>query len=128
MKKILSVLILLVYLSVSTGFVVSRHFCMGRIDSVQLGEADSDVCSRCGMHKGDNMCCHDEISVLRLDNEHFTSKWTFNLPEAPGLPEQMVSLLLSPFRNFTPLPRFTDGGPPPDEGLDVYLQNCVFRI
>jgi hypothetical protein len=68
-KKILSILILAIYLTVSTGFVVSLHYCMDRVDSVELGTMSNvDQCHKCGMVH--NSCCGVEVKLVRLPLTH----------------------------------------------------------
>jgi hypothetical protein len=127
MKKILAALLLVMYFTVSTGFVVSLHYCMDRFDSAKLGKENSDKCDKCGMHKSENKCCHDEIKVVKLHTTHIASGYHFNftIDAAP----QLIAgeFLVSPFRNFTTTDAALAHGPPLSD-KDVYLQNCVFRI
>ena len=66
MKKILSILLFLVYTAASSGTVISAHYCMGDLAAVSIGEQESDGCEFCGMEgKG---CCHDLPQVIKIDN------------------------------------------------------------
>ncbi|MFL5740789.1 MAG: hypothetical protein ACJ75B_11265 [Flavisolibacter sp.] len=127
MKKILAAGLLLLYFTVSTGFIISLHYCMDRFDSAQLGSSQSDKCPKCGMHK-DGGCCHDDVKVIKLQTAHMAA--------ASGLPGIIAlttiytptEFLFSPFRNFLHADVPTDHGPPPLNEREVYLQNRVFRI
>jgi len=126
MKKALAAILLLMYVTVSTGFVVSLHYCMDRLNSAEIGTSKSDKCDKCGMHK-DGHCCRDDVKVVKLHTTHLASKITvpdFSLPIAATIP---TTFLLSPFYNFSQK-NFTIAHSPPLSGRQVYLENCVFRI
>jgi hypothetical protein len=127
MKRILTTVIVLVYLAVSSGFAVSMHFCMDRFASAQLGDSSDEACGKCGMEKGENRCCRDQVEIVKLETSHLPSQvvnFDFSLPEAKMI---TTAFLLSPLLNNTGEQRPIAHGPPlpPD---DVYLRNCVFRI
>lgn len=75
MKRILVVLIGLLYLAAGSGFSLRQHYCMGQhvgsaIDH-PLDISDTHRCDRCGMEKrnDDNGCCKDKIVVLKASPE-----------------------------------------------------------
>jgi hypothetical protein len=126
MKKALASIVLLIYFAVSTGFVLSVHYCMDRFDSAQLGTSASDKCAKCGMHK-DGGCCRDDVKVVKLQTSHMASQLIsseFSLPAAQII---TTEFLLSPFRNYTETFKAVDHGPPLSE-QDTYINNRVFRI
>ena len=127
MKKILVFIVLMIYFTVSSGFVVSFHFCMDELASTQIGSSSSEECGECGMHMEDNHCCWDDVKVLKLKTDHFSSQFKIQL-FTPALPEQqVVQFVTTPFFNF----QHDDGrvdDKPPLNGQDTYLQNRVFRI
>lgn len=126
MKKLLAAILLLVYFTVSTGFVVSLHYCMDRLTSTQIGNKHEDTCAYCGMQK-DGKCCRDDVKIVKLQTTHLVAKTIspdFSLPVAIITPTEF---LVSPFYNFTQISRGVEHGPPLSE-QDTYLQNRVFRI
>src|SRR4051812_32941329 len=74
MRRIFAFILLLIYFSLSTGFVVSMHYCMNRFDSAQLGSSHKDHCHKCGMHN--DGCCRDEVAVIKLQTAHMSSELT----------------------------------------------------
>lgn len=126
MKRILSALLLVVYFTVSSGFVVSLHYCMNRLDSVGIGAAQSDKCGKCGMHK-DGGCCHDVVKVVKLNEQHLSAQTPnpdFGWHLAAPLP---VAAFQSPAPQMDPASLETAHGPPlPAHPL--YLLHRVFRI
>ncbi len=49
MKKGLSIILLLIYFTVSTSFTVNLHYCMDKIQSWELGTTNDEKCDLCGM-------------------------------------------------------------------------------
>lgn len=128
MKKILAAILVMVYFTVSTGFVLCVHYCMDRYQSIQLGLGANDKCTKCGMHKSDNGCCRDEIKVVKLSVVH-TAPATLNADFAlPAVAEIHTDFLVTPFYNFIQEDRPVSHGPPLLHDQQIYLQNCVFRL
>jgi hypothetical protein len=126
MKKVLAAISLIVYFTVSTGFVVSLHYCMDRLTSAQIGDKHSDKCEYCGMQKDGN-CCRDDVKIVKLQTTHLASKAIapdFSLP-VPVI--AVAEYFASSFFNFTQTNRTVAHSPPLSQ-QDTYLQNCVFRI
>ncbi|MER3499102.1 MAG: hypothetical protein C4308_10950 [Chitinophagaceae bacterium] len=101
---------------------------MDRFDSVRLYTPASDYCTKCGMHTQKHGCCHDEVKIVKLQDDHQVSAFSFALkqlqPQEVLLPDFAVtlsqtSLLVHHFNHSPPLL--------PDK-QHTYLQNCVFRI
>ena len=129
MKRALASILLLIYFSVSTGFVVNMHYCMNKFDSVEIGAADSEKCGKCGMHTEDSDgCCRDEVKVVKLQQDEQLAKLLM-----PSLTLALVEMPLSqhlalPFQNFIQAQLLDHPDPPLRSGQPVYLSNCVFRI
>ena len=69
MKKVFSFIIALIYLAVSSGIVVEIHHCMGTVAGASLGAAvTNNTCGKCGMDKGSNKCCKDEVKLVKLQD------------------------------------------------------------
>jgi hypothetical protein len=128
MKKVFASLMVLVYLTVSTGFTVSMHYCMDRFDSAQLGTSGSDKCGKCGMTKHAG-CCHDVIKVVKLETSHVSTPAINPGFSAPAALPATTDFLYAAVQNDISSHSFiTEHGPPLLSGQNIYLQNCVFRI
>jgi hypothetical protein len=126
MKKLLVVILLFVYAVMSTGFVVSLHYCMDQLNSAQLGEATSDKCDRCGMHK-EGHCCWDDIKIVKIQTSHLTPNATIEIPSlSPALVILFSNVIVPVFK--TGQSNFPIAHSPPINKQDTYLTNCVFRI
>ena len=125
MKKLLAILLLLVYTAASSGTVMSTHFCMGEFAGISIGEKQQEECGYCGME--DAGCCHDLLQVVKIDDSQLVkaSSVTFDykffaLTPTTALP---ILLLFKGERNILISRSSIDPGGPP-----IYLRNCVFRI
>ena len=125
MKRVLASLLLLVYFTVSTGFVVSMHYCMDRFDSAELGHAADSKCQKCGMHK--DGCCHDEVKVVKLQLAHVVAHAQIQNLEAP-LPPVSTPIAFEPVLFDKDLPIYHAAHGPPLGQPPAYLLNGVFRL
>lgn len=120
---------MITYLFVSTGFMVSTHYCMGRVDGVQLGAVKEKTCSKCGMHTEDaSGCCRDEIKVVKLQQDLQPTKAV--LPAFTMQPAVMLApaFFTMPFFNCSQRNIAFDFRPPVPDKSEVYIVHCVFRI
>jgi hypothetical protein len=129
MKKALSLILLMVYLVVSTGFTVNLHYCMDRFHSWELGASEQDACATCGMKTGDsNGCCRDEVKTVKLQQDLAQAKYMVVQFSIPVLVSAVSVHLVAPFQNIPQLVIPADTGPPLLSEQDTYLENCVFRL
>ncbi len=119
---------LCLYFVVSTGFVVSVHYCMDEVNAVELGDNTRDECNRCGMTITDSDgCCKDEVKVIKVQVDQLIAKLMtadFSLPLiASATTEYLFTPLFDKIEKSIPVAHG-----PPLSAQDTYLQNCVFRI
>ncbi|WP_139218252.1 HYC_CC_PP family protein [Sunxiuqinia elliptica] len=67
MKKLLSILFSIFYLTLTIGLVVNMHYCQGELASVQLYEEEASCC--CSDQASITSCCDDHTQLLKLDIE-----------------------------------------------------------
>lgn len=128
MKKFAASILLLIYFTVTTGFVVSVHYCMGKLQSVELGYCGKTECGKCGMVlKQSKGCCKDDVTVVKVKADHNLVKTTSPDFSLSSLPLQhndafaLASVLASQHE------RPVANGPPLGK-QDTYLLNRVFRL
>lgn len=128
MKKLAAAILLLVYFTVTTGFVVSVHYCMGKIESAELGCSGDEDCGTCGMTiKKSDGCCKDDIKVVKMNTDHRLAKVAFaDLSLAP-LQTAHCDYKID-FSSDTNEPLLSLANGPPPNGPETYLRNCVFRL
>ena len=128
MKKLAASILLLVYFTVSTGFVVSVHYCMNKVDSVQLGDASSDECGKCGMHiESSNGCCKDDVQMVKLQVDQSFAKIVAPDFSLHLLPLQAFQSYYTSYSTIVE-EKYPLANGPPISKQDTYLQNCVFRL
>ena len=129
MKRFLATILLVTYLAFSSGVVINYHFCMNELASATLFEKDQDVCGMCGMHNDNNGCCHDEVVVIKAEDDQnvtATPNYVVKAPETEWPPVPPLNLL----QHFDPagFTHVVPPGPPLLTDQKLYLQNRVFRI
>ena len=65
MKKIFSVILSILYFSLSSGAMVNFHYCGGELASIQINSGDKSCC--CGTTEISSSCCQDENVILDID-------------------------------------------------------------
>jgi hypothetical protein len=128
MKKLFALILLLVYFTVTTGFVVSIHYCMDKIESVVLGASETDECGKCGMkiEKNDG-CCKDDVKLIKMKADQPAAKmlvadFSILIPRSFSNP-----FFITSFHNFS-WGEFSIAHGPPLHAPDIYIRNCVFRV
>ena len=125
MKKLFSILLLLIYTAASSGTVMSTHFCMGEFAGISIGENQQEQCGYCGME--DAGCCHDLLQVVKLDGSQLekasTVTFDYKFSDRTTTPTFPVFIFFSSEKNKLRQSFSTDPDGPP-----IYLRNCVFRI
>jgi hypothetical protein len=124
-KKILAILLLLVYTAASSGTVMSAHFCMGELAGVSIGEKEQDACGYCGMD--DAGCCHDLLQVVKLDDSQMLKTSTVVLENnllslAQTVDFFRLEIIFDRNEKIKCISPLKYGDHP------IYLRNCVFRI
>ncbi len=130
MKRLLTPFIALIYLVMSTGFVMNSHYCMGKLSSIELGRSEVKKCI-CGMRIDStkkNKCCHSKIDVVKLEDSHKSTTSTIvfaNIIEAV-LPQFYVEPVL--FTNKYTENQYLKKLPPNLNKQDTFKRIGVFLI
>ncbi len=112
LRKASHIILSMLLLIATIGFVVSKHYCNGQLVSVTLLHEAHSCC-------GDSDCCHNEDLLVKVKND-FSSPVISTVPELAGLdilgngllntgnmfaePELYNTFI---FRNFSPPPKTT---------------------
>ncbi len=126
MKKLLLVLMIMVYGFSSTGATVQLHYCCGKLLNITWGSVEE---KDCGMQEkmGSKPCCETK-SVSAKDKDQDQEFYTLT----PGAKIAIEPLTF--FSNLQPLPgnntfiaeRIVHS--PPLLSSSIFILNCVFRI
>jgi len=131
MKRFLTTILALIYLSTSIGATVHLHYCMGKLVNWDFRQAKSHKCSKCGMDKlensGENGCCKDEFKKIKNEKDQKTTETTLNLinhSHSVILSQiELAAINISPIAEANPV-----SNAPPRSELDIYIRNCVFLV
>jgi hypothetical protein len=127
-KKLVVLLVLLVYTAASIGATVHLHYCMDKFVGGSLWHDEKDnECRNCGMTEKKGGCCKEEHKQIKVENDHQKSSAAkyVQLISAPAL--------VTPFATYifkaTSLTYFTAlSNAPPHIPKRLHLLNCVFLI
>jgi len=116
---------LLIHTAAGSGTVMSMHYCMGSLASMQIGHEDELECATCGMKNSG--CCHDDVKVLKIDNAHFVVTSTGRFQVQDQIFVQPVSFISS-HNTFVSKNSFTLAPEDFKERPPIFILNCNFRI
>ncbi len=132
MKKIVVILLLVIYGSTSVGATIHMHYCMNEFIGWNLWHNDKEnECGKCGMKDKKGGCCKDEQKQLKLsaDQNHsqvnafvfgqFFSPIRFLHYNSYYFTQPTAVAVLFPANNALPN-RW--------QKVPQYLSNCVFLI
>lgn len=127
MKKSFVFILAFVYLFVSSGIAINTHYCMGKVESVNIFEHSDDKCGKCGMPANNDGCCKDEFSMLKLQDCHKQSESLVHVyaPQCimPACNNYLVNVDVKEQVSFINIFR----SPPPSNYPALCILNCVFR-
>jgi len=131
MKKIITGILAVLYLSTSAGANIHMHYCMGKLVDWGLTDTNSKPCEKCGMKKseGKTGCCNDENKFVKNNTDQKTTNTGLQMIKSwdPALPVSFIEIpsyiIHSSFRQTT-----FSHSPPRSIGVEVYIRNCVFLI
>jgi hypothetical protein len=123
MKKVVTFIVSLLYLSLTTGLSVNIHYCMGEISDVQFESYNND--DEC---KTKMPCCDHAYHLVKVSDEHQQISNDLNL-KAPVVELHWINLPGDELISSTIHHSITNANSPPLlTDPDIYIQNCVFRI
>ena len=138
MKKFLTLILALVYLTSSMGATIHLHYCMGKLFSWSLVDNDSKSCSQCGMLKNNkdahclsfkDGCCKDKHTHFQLDKDQKTTEsvYTFSALSFAALP--VVTTVVPDSYVVSYITGYPTANAPPDpDKVPVFIRNRTFRI
>ncbi|SFP62745.1 HYC_CC_PP family protein [Parafilimonas terrae] len=128
MKRILSILLFVVYATASSGATISFHYCMGKFIGWDIDKSDSGNCDNCGMHKQEQQgCCNDAHASFNISKEQVSSVINFT-PLNHTEYTKNYPLVFIDYPLFNSSIVFHRIEIPPPRANPPFLLNCVFRI
>lgn len=134
MKKLILLIVSLVYLGTTTGAGIHLHYCMNKYTGWDLDYTYSNAssCDNCGMAKGigqDNRCCKDQHILVKNTSDQKNVEAGMLLMQAPAV--TTISSLFVPVQaGYASLAKIkpVSNAPPRTGNIPVYLLNRLFRI
>ena len=130
MKKVTVFILALLYITTSSGVTINMHYCMGKLVDLNFSHNKDQNCSNCGMKETEsNGCCEDEKKFLKIDNAQKIADAAYQLPlfTSPALTNlflEFSSVSVPSIMEEHPL----NNSPSRQQGLPLFILNCVFRI
>ena len=130
MRKAGLIILTFIYLALTAGVSVQRHYCMNRMSSVRFTVHTEERCTVCGMEKSERSsdCCRDEVSVFKITDD-----------QQPPFSGELISPDFVYIHSVTPVmdaPEYRTlqssvsyaHGPPGESPVPIFIRNRVFRI
>jgi hypothetical protein len=131
-RKIVAILLFLIYGSTSVGATIHMHYCMNEFVGWNLWHGDKEnKCGKCGMKEKKGGCCKDEQKQLKLSTDQNHNQLNAIVFEQLFTP---IILKHQPVYNFTTPSSVTvifpknNAPPTPRQSVPIYLSNSVFLI
>jgi hypothetical protein len=128
MKKLLVILLLIMYGTSSFGMTVHFHFCCGKLKAVDLTPPKDNHCNSSKSYQiGEKPCCENKQVEIKVSGEQDFAK-DFYVPFSPVAikPVQLDLFFSDPLVGKRLLPEVF--APPPKSSQPLYILNSVFRI
>lgn len=127
MKRFLVAIIALLYFTVSSGFVVNLHYCMGKLRAQKIAVSAKKMCA-CKKAEDKKGCCKTSAKVVKLEDKHQISSVAYNiLVPVIYLPARQFDLSALLFQESEKLQVYAANAPPQSEA-PLNILYCVFRI
>jgi len=126
MRKLVTLLLVIMYGLASIGATVHLHYCCGKLDKISLSAAHNKDCpEKEGAFK---RCCDSKQVDLKInaDQEHAT-KWLSAQSDLGMALPAFACAYTAALRKAT-INIFATGPPLRSPKIPLFIQNCIFRI
>jgi hypothetical protein len=128
-KKVVVILLMLIYGSATMGATVHLHYCMNELVGWSLWHSENEECGRCGMKEDKTSCCKDEHKHFKLKVDHQKAAAAVFITNivAPAVITPTTDFDFQPFLQVTE--SYSPCHAPPDIGdTKLHVLHCVFLI
>ncbi|QEH42472.1 hypothetical protein [Chitinophaga sp. XS-30] len=132
MKKIVALILAVLYMASSTGATFHMHYCNGKLVDVALWHGEQHPCEKCGPETGicAKSCCEDEHKTVKLDNDQQSKESSVHFMQPAGA---VIPLHSKPdFSAAAVLPvKYThrvSHAPPRVNPVETHILYCTFLI
>jgi hypothetical protein len=125
-KKLLIIVLMLVYGTSVTGATIHLHFCCGQLDDISLSVPKKKACPTKATVA--DKCCEDKHVELKVKaDQQPAAKWIETVKNLT-LVNNTASFRTPSVLYWTRVNRFATGPPHEHTSVPLYIQNRVFRI
>src|SRR5215217_4895397 len=128
MKKLVVILLLIMYGASTYGMTLHFHYCCGKLKNIDFTSPKNNHCGRGKTHTmGSKPCCDNKQVEIKLKGEQAAAK-TFH----PAFHYDVLKPVYQQYFVSTPaeskklVPEIF--APPPSSPQPLFILNCVFRI
>ena len=128
MKKLLIILVMLVYGLSSMGMSINLHFCCGKLDDISFSLPKDKSCAKDQNSISKKRCCDDKHLEFKLKaDQEPSAKWvqTYKQLTAPSI-TTVSNNFWQP--QHQPVNELATGPPLTTSPLPLFIKNRVFRI
>lgn len=119
----------MLYMTMSSGFAMQIHYCMGKKAGVDFYAEENDKCGKCGMKEKKAGCCSNDYKFYKLEDAHKNVSGEYPVFIS-------TALYLNNYQAFVSFPthffkcKVNQSNSPPGTSSDVpiIIMNCNFRI
>lgn len=132
MKKIITLILAILYMGSSTGATFHMHYCMGKLVNVNLWHDDAEKCPKCGdmsKVKACKKCCKDEHKTVKLEKDQKAAENTVHFMQLPAITTPVSYFTFTEIRPVTLVEEYpVSNAPPRSSKVHTHILNCTFRI
>ncbi|TWW01398.1 HYC_CC_PP family protein [Chitinophaga pinensis] len=129
MKRIITILLVFLYITLTSGFTVNAHYCMGKLASLDLISHADDLCNKCSKPGKKGKCCKEEAKFCKADvSSHQIAK--AQQSSEPAVKDLSLPVIIVPvpaISNTQPIAYYSHG-PPDCKAIPLYIQYCTYLI
>ena len=126
MKKLVVILVTLIYGLSSTGAIVNLDYCCGKLANISLLPVEKDDCQD-GCMKANN-CCDSKQILLKVNGEQeIAAKWVIAQKQSPTAIAIAPGSIDGAFILRT-TERFSASPPARALQIPLFIQQCVFKV
>ena len=126
MKRLLTLFVTIIYFCISSGFVMSVHYCMGKISKVNVEIVPSKYCI-CGK-KETKGCCKTESKFIKLSDDYQATYADVSIVAPFHIVPNFYTITNSIVVNSNVKLAFNTYSQPIVSPQPIYILNCDFRI
>jgi len=126
MKRIITIILSLFYITLSTGAMVNLHYCGGELANIKVNSHTQSCC--CGIDDFNNSCCKDKDLTFELEidqNSHIVQNIEFQDAFLFSFVISGIRLLIDEDRGEEEILSYKLPSPKPEP---LWLMNCTFTF